>query len=196
MKFLLLNFLFNNLNNNYVNRLPGICEPFNYFDPLKLSVNKDKDLIDFYHLAEIKHSRIAMLSIFGIISQEQIYNIPAIYQYNISNNYMITILLLSIGTIESYDLINNYVYQNKKLTLKKNLIRENFINLIYEKYFMYKQLDNKIELDKIKDIQTKELNHGRLSMILFIFIIYEEFTYQRTIYDFLFIKETFNGICI
>jgi len=156
-------------SDEYIKTLPGISEPLNFFDPLKLSNNKEKYIIDFYHKAEIKHGRIAMLSIFGILTQELIFNIPAIYQYNlIPSNLQITMLLLYISIIESIDLIKNYKLENNYLILNPIEINSNI---------------------------TKELNHGRLAMILSIIILFNEITKRETLYDILFYKNRLVGIC-
>jgi hypothetical protein len=110
-----------------------------------------------------------MLSIFGILTQESIFNIPAIYQYNlIPSNLQITMLLLYISITESIDLIKNYKLENNYLILNPIEINSNI---------------------------TKELNHGRLAMILSIIILFNEISKRETLYDILFYKNKLVGIC-
>lgn len=41
-----------------------------YWDPLKLSVNKDTETINWYRSAELKHGRVCMVAALGIFIQE------------------------------------------------------------------------------------------------------------------------------
>ena len=54
---------------------PGATAPVGYWDPLKLTADKDQELFDKARVGEIKNGRAAMLAVIGYIVPE-VYRFP------------------------------------------------------------------------------------------------------------------------
>merc|ERR1719277_2918291 len=59
-----------------VMEMPGITAPFGLFDPLGISTNVPEGRLLFYREAELKHGRVCMLAILGLLVGENQAFIP------------------------------------------------------------------------------------------------------------------------
>ena len=53
-----------------VEGLPGATAPFGFFDPLGLSAKLDEVEVSRFRECEIKHGRVAMLAVVGILGTQ------------------------------------------------------------------------------------------------------------------------------
>jgi hypothetical protein len=71
----------------------GSTKPLEYFDPLQLASTPER--LTFFREAELKHSRLAMVSAVIIPIVESNVHRPAIYEFsNLSTNYQLLIICL------------------------------------------------------------------------------------------------------
>lgn len=151
-------------------QMPGVSKPFNYFDPLGFS--KKKTEIEFKKIqeSELKHGRIAMLSTLGLLTQSYFHPLidqeigSSIHHWQIVNelrpNWTASLMAFIAG-FEMLSIVKSWDLNGKQsiAELKKDYqLGELFINRIQEK-------------EKLKDLQTKELNNGRLAMIATLLIV-------------------------
>ena len=54
-----------------VENLPGATAPFGFFDPLSLSAKLDETEVSRFRECEIKHGRVAMLAVVGILGNQK-----------------------------------------------------------------------------------------------------------------------------
>merc|ERR1719473_2383148 len=59
------------LNMLDIKSMPGVTNPLGFFDPLGFSKNADDATIAKYREAELKHGRVAMLAVLGVLTQER-----------------------------------------------------------------------------------------------------------------------------
>ena len=147
--------------------LPGITAPFGFFDPLGLSKNWDAKEISRVREAELKHGRVAMLAFVGILAGEAVefssplYGDkivgPAVYQFQeadqITGFGFATFIVGLISIIEGLGV--QKVWADGK-------VRTDIINgdLGWDPLSLKPE-----DADKLAEVQTKELNNGRLAMI-------------------------------
>jgi hypothetical protein len=148
--------------------LAGVSAPMNYFDPLGFSTTVDAGKLLFYREVELKHGRVAMLAALGILVGEQFHplfggdiDVPAAFAFQqtpLEAFWPAVVAAIAIPEIYS-------VFSFKEPGLKSAnqwTIREDHEpgNLGFDPLGL-KPTDPK----ELKEMQTKELNNGRLAMI-------------------------------
>jgi len=148
--------------------LAGVTAPMNYFDPLGFSTTVDAGKLLFYREVELKHGRIAMLATLGILVGEQFHplfggdiDVPAAFAFQqtpLEAFWPAVVAAIAIPEIYS-------VFSFKKPSLKgadQWTIREDHEpgNLGFDPLGLKPSDPN-----ELKEMQTKELNNGRLAMI-------------------------------
>eukprot|EP01036_Dinobryon_divergens_P027352 gene27352-36116_t len=147
--------------------LPGITAPFGFFDPLGLSKTWDAKEISRVREAELKHARVAMLAFVGILAGEAVefstplYGDkivgPAVYQFQEADQLtgfgFATFIVGLISIIEGLGV--QKVWADGK-------VRTDIVNgdLGWDPLSLKPD-----DADKFAELQTKELNNGRLAMI-------------------------------
>ena len=158
-----------------ISDLPGALPPLGAWDPLGLSNNINEDGLRQYREAELKHGRVAMMAVVGMLVQEAFHPLfpllkttdigPAIYHFQlIESEYgpiTWSIALALVAWIESKQILENYSSQDKTglATFRGDVIVGD-LGLRYGDV-----VDNE---DKFLEYRQKELQNGRLAMIAII----------------------------
>jgi hypothetical protein len=143
----------------------GISAPFGLFDPAGFSDNSPQRL-KYFREAELKHGRVAMLAAFGFPIAEQFHplfggniDVPsyiAFQQTPLQTFWPVTVLYIGIVEIFSVFTFQN-PFDDNWWTLKEDRIPGDYQ---WDPLDLYPS-DPKERLE----LQTKELNNGRLAMI-------------------------------
>jgi hypothetical protein len=148
--------------------LAGVSAPMNYFDPLGFSTTTTTGKLLFYREVELKHGRVAMLAALGILVGENYHplfggdiDVPAIFAFQqtpLQNFWPAVVAAIAIPEIYS-------VFSFQEPGLKGDTqwtIREDHEpgNLGFDPLGL-----KPTDPSELKDMQTKELNNGRLAMI-------------------------------
>ncbi|CAM9448524.1 unnamed protein product, partial [Chrysoparadoxa australica] len=137
-----------------VQDMPGVLPPTGFFDPLEFCKGADAKRINFYREAELKHGRVAMLAVTGVLTQEFFH---PLYNGSLSTNpvkaasevpfYGWVQILFFIGFIEfvSLKIKQSTNYQPGDYLGASDLMDESDPSWV--------------------SYQTKELQNGRLAML-------------------------------
>jgi len=166
--------------------MAGVTEPMGYFDPLGFSTTvPDAGKLLFYREVELKHGRVAMLAALGMLVGEQFHplfggniNVPAAFAFQetpLQAFWPAVVAAIAIPEIYS-------VFTFKEPGLKgadQWTIREDHEpgNLGFDPLGL-KPTDPK----ELKEMQTKELNNGRLAMIAAAGMIAQELATGKTLF--------------
>jgi len=177
----------------YLKTLPGISQPFpDMFDPLNLARTASIKDVRRWRESEVTHGRVAMLAALGFVVGEQLEDFPAfvnfdghitgpaIYQFQqveARGAVFWEPLLLAIGLAESYRV--SVGWSNPK--------GEGF-NSLKDDYDMgdlgFDPLGLKpTDPEALKELQTKELNNGRLAMIAIAAFTVQELVDHKEIFE-------------
>ena len=162
----------------------GVSGPFGYFDPLGLAP-QDKAGFQKFRESELKHGRIAMLAFAGIVAGELFpvffgseISGPAIYQYQqaegIFNAWSANVIGLTLA-VEGYNIVNGWKGPGES---------EGIIADLKSDY-----LAGDLKFDPLgfggktnKELQTKEINNGRLAMLGVAGIVAQELVTGQSIF--------------
>ena len=132
--------------------LVGACPPLGFFDPLGFSKTDDATLFK-YRESELKHGRVAMLAVFGWLTQEHFH---PLYDGKLSSNP-----LKAFSEVPPLGLVQIVAFAG---------VLEFVLNLTKDKtstpgdyYGMNGEFRSPNDPSWI-DFQTRELNNGRLAM--------------------------------
>jgi light-harvesting complex I chlorophyll a/b binding protein 1 len=184
----------------YLKTLPGISAPFDqpFFDPLNLSKGAKIRDVRRWRESEIVHGRVAMLAALGFIVGEQLEDFPAflnadghitgpaIYQFQqveARGAVFWEPLLLAIGLAESYRVALGWATPTGT---GFNSLKDDYEmgNLGFDPL----GLGPKDDPVAWKEMQTKELNNGRLAMIAIAAFTVEELISHQEIFEHLFLR--------
>jgi hypothetical protein len=183
--------------------LVGSLAPVGFFDPLGLSkgvsgkklvkLNFNKPLIDKdlkrWREAELKHGRVAMLAFIGILVGESFNPLfggqitgPAIYQFQKADeilSFFWEIVLFAIALVEGKNILIGWESPGESLDWIGGL-KANYINgdLGFDP-LGFKPKDP----NALRNIQTKELQNGRLAMLGVAGIVAQELVNGKTILE-------------
>lgn len=170
--------------------LPGVSGPFGFFDPLGLAPDNKRDFMK-YRESELKHGRVAMFAFLGIVVGELLGNAgfsligaeingPAIFQYqqaeNVLGAWSANVIGLTLA-VEGYNIVNGWESPGEgeglaapKSTYVSGDLKFDPLGLkpIKEKAF--------------KEMQTKEINNGRLAMLGVAGIVAQELVTGQAIF--------------
>merc|ERR1712127_312332 len=179
---------------DYVKTLPGISGPFpDVFDPANFIAGASISDMRRYREAELTHGRVSMLAALGFVIGEQLEDFPLFYNFDsrISGpaiNHFQQVgagfwepLVLAIGVCESYRVAVGWA---PPTGAGFNSLNEDYVmgDLNFDPLNL---LEGKSEAE-IFELQTKELNNGRLAMIAIAGFVTQEFVNNTEIFEHLF----------
>jgi light-harvesting complex I chlorophyll a/b binding protein 4 len=156
--------------------MPGVTDPLGFFDPLGFTTDISEGKLYFYREVEVKHGRVAMLASLGFIVGEQFHplwggnvDVPSYIAFQetpLQNFWPAVVAAIAIPEVFSVFDFKNPLEDQKWADGKE------------EKAFWTMKTDRepgdmgfdplglkpKLPAD-LKEMQTKELNNGRLAMI-------------------------------
>jgi hypothetical protein len=161
-----------------VRDMAGVTAPLGFFDPLGYSTGESEGKIRFYREVEIKHGRVAMLAALGYLVAEQFHplwggtidvpSLKAFQQTPLQNYWSIAVAIPVLLSV--FEVFSVFTFEpptsGKLWEIKKDHVPG---NLGFDPLGL-KPKDPK----GLKEMQTKELNNGRLAMIAFAGMVYQE----------------------
>lgn len=178
---------------DYVRTLPGVSQPFpNVFDPFNLAAGATVKDIRRWRESELIHGRVAMLAALGFIVQENVKDIPnftpfgvhiqgpAIYHFQQIRQGFWEPLLIAIGLAESYRVTIGWATPTaENFNYLKDESEYNLGDLGFDPLGL-----KPTDPEGLKEMQTKELNNGRLAMIAIAGFVGQELLFQREFLEF------------
>lgn len=160
----------------------GVSGPLGYFDPLNLAPT-DKRGFKKFQEAELKHGRVAMLAVLGILIGEKAPFIlgseisgPAIYHFQQASDVLNAWIPNVVGfilAVEGFNIIKGWESPSETNASGDNIasLKSDYVN--GDLKFDPLGLTPKTK-DGFKSLRTKELNNGRLAMISAFGLIVQE----------------------
>ena len=159
-----------------VKELPGVTAPLGFFDPVGFTADASEGKIRFYREVELKHARIGMLAALGFLVGENFHplfggniDVPAYlaFQQTPLQTFWGAVVF-AIAVLEIYSVFSfNSPFGGEPWSIRSDHEPGNLgfdpLNL--------KPTDPK----ELKEMQTKELNNGRLAMLAAAGMIAQEF---------------------
>jgi len=154
--------------------LPGVLPPLNWFDPLGFATDVDEGKLLFYREAELKHGRVCMLATLGFLVGERYHpwfggdiDVPSVFTFGpgqVTNlNAFWPVLVAAMGAIEART-------GNRGGSWSKELPSDLEVgDLGYDPLGIEPE-----DPEEFRDMQNRELLHGRLAMISFLGMVAEE----------------------
>ena len=161
----------------FAKSLPGITGPLDFFDPAGFCSQEDvtEGKIRFYREVELKHCRVAMLAALGFPVAEQFHplfatddapSFSAFQQTSLQSFFPLVVFSLAIFEVFSVFTFEKPSIQTWSIDAKTHPVPGDFgwdpLGL---------KPTNEAEL---KEMQTKELNNGRLAMIAIAGMVVQE----------------------
>jgi len=175
--------------------LPGALAPVGEFDPLGLSKDVDLGTMKRYREAEVTHGRVAMAAVIGFLVQEAGFHplfgtagqdigagIRHLDEVRAASPVFFEILALAIGAAEANRALNGWVKPGDADGWPGKLNDEYYPGDIGFDPLGLKPAD----AEEFADMQTKELQHGRLAMLAAAGFIAQELVNETPIIENLF----------
>jgi hypothetical protein len=155
--------------------MPGITEPLGFFDPLGLTNDISEGKLRFYREVELKHGRVAMLAALGFLVGEQYHplfggdiDVPSYVAFQATPletaPYALPSVLLLIANLEIFSVFTfNDPDRAKEFSAREPwTIRSDHLagDLKFDPLGI-----KPTDPEEFKEMQTKEINNGRLAMI-------------------------------
>jgi len=161
--------------------LPGSVSPMGNFDPLGLTTDMDLTEVKRYREAEVTHGRVAMLAVVGFLVAESFHPLfggqisgPAIRHLDQVRNVapaFFEVLALTIGMSELWRATVGWVSPTEVEKYFGGELRQGY----YPGDIGFDPLGMKpTNAKEFADMQTKELNNGRLAMLATMGFIVQE----------------------
>jgi len=149
-----------------VRDMPGVSGPIGFFDPLEFSKDASEGKVKFYREVELKHGRVAMLASLGFLVGEQFHplfggdiNVPSVIAFQetpLQSVWPAVLFVISIAEVFSVFTFNS-PFGGEMWSVRSDYASG---DLGFDP--MGLKPNNPSEL---KEMQTKEINNGRLAMI-------------------------------
>jgi hypothetical protein len=149
-----------------VRDMPGVSGPIGFFDPLEFSKAASEGKVKFYREVELKHGRVAMLASLGFLVGEQFHplfggdiNVPSVIAFQetpLQSFWPAVLFVISIAEVFSVFTFNS-PFGGELWSVRSDYASG---DLGFDP--MGLKPNNPSEL---KEMQTKEINNGRLAMI-------------------------------
>uniref|UniRef100_A0A7S2MJE1 Uncharacterized protein n=1 Tax=Haptolina brevifila TaxID=156173 RepID=A0A7S2MJE1_9EUKA len=149
-----------------VTELPGVTEPMGFFDPAGFSKDASEGRIRFYREVELKHGRISMLAALGFPISEQFHplfggdvDVPSYIAFQetpLQAFWPAVVIVISIVEVFSVFSFNS-PFGGELFSIRTDFESGDL---------GFDPLRLKPEsAEELREMQTKELNNGRLAMI-------------------------------
>ena len=158
----------------YAESLPGVSGPLGFFDPLGYCSEASEGKIKFYREVELKHGRMAMLAAVGFPIAEQFHplfatddapSFSAFQQTPLQTFWPIVVLAIAIPEVFS-------TFSFEKPSEQAWAMKADHVS---GDYFGFDPLGLKpSNAAELKEMQTKEINNGRLAMIAIAGMVVQE----------------------
>ncbi|KAG5182675.1 fucoxanthin chlorophyll a/c binding protein [Tribonema minus] len=175
---------------SFKEEMAGATAPFGFFDPVGFSSDADDKKVKKFREAEVKHGRVAMLAFLGLLIQENFHPFfeqgeadlgPASFHLQqVDDKFPLLSLTLffGIGLVESFTIGRGWS--------KRDFEDNGFVANLNEEYLPGDLKFDPLNLKPkdaagLKEMQTKELNNGRLAMIATLGIWGQELVDGQTI---------------
>merc|ERR1711924_90944 len=158
-----------------VRAMPGITGPLGFFDPLGFTTDASEGKVKFYREVEIKHGRVAMLASVGFLVGEQFHplwggnvDVPSVIAYQetpLQTFWPVVVFLIAI-----HEVLSVFTF-NSPFGGELWSIRSDYANgdLGWDPLGL-----KPTDPAELKEMQTKEINNGRLAMIGIVGMIGQE----------------------
>jgi hypothetical protein len=154
--------------------LPGVSGPLGYFDPLGMAAGKTETEFKKIRECEIKHGRVAMLGSMGLLAERYFHPLipgelgePIYYWQIVSERYpaLLAAIVAGIAAAELYSIPKSW-----ELTSKNGIadLRSDYV----PGFLGWSTVRGE---DELLELQTKELNNGRLAMIASLIIVLRQY---------------------
>jgi len=170
---------------------PGVTEPMGFFDPVGFSKDVSEGKQRFYREVELKHGRIAMLAALGILVAENFpvlfdgeVDAPAVYafqqtlqmEFRKEPSFIYGLILFLIAIPEVFSV---YTFNNPAGGEPWSIREDHEAGDLGFDPLGLKPTDPA----ELKEMQTKELNNGRLAMLGAAGMLAQEFVFPDKIID-------------
>lgn len=152
--------------------LPGVAGPLGFFDPLDFSANADGATMKRYREAELTHGRVGMLAVLGFLAGEFVEGSSFLFDAQVSGpaishleqipNIFWIILTVGIGASETKRLNIGWVDPAEVPVAQAGLLRVDYVpgDIGFDPLGLKPS-----DAAGLKNMQTKELQNGRLAML-------------------------------
>jgi hypothetical protein len=152
--------------------LPGALAPVGFFDPLGLAEKATDATLARYREAELAHGRVAMLAVIGFLVGEKVEGSSFLFDAQISGPAITHItqvpdgfwpvIIAFIGGAEAYRAEAGWVDPADCPVDQAGLLRDDYTpgDLTFDPLGLKPE-----DADEFFEMQTKELQHGRLAML-------------------------------
>jgi len=152
--------------------LPGVVAPLGFFDPLDFAAKADGATMRRYREAEVTHGRVGMLAVLGFLAGEYVEGSSFLFNADISGpaithleqvpNAFWILLTVGIGASESERLYAGWVDPKDVKFDQPGALRADYTpgDIGFDPFGL-----RPTDPAALKDMQTKELQNGRLAMI-------------------------------
>jgi hypothetical protein len=155
---------------NSVRQMPGIVAPTGFFDPLGLAQQINEETLQRYREAELAHGRFGMLAVIGFLAAEQMTAMslagriqgPAISHLSQISVPSASALVIAIAAFEIQRASVGWVEPGKVPFDRPGMLRPSYSpgDLGFDPLGLLPSDPN-----ELYDMQTKELQHGRIAML-------------------------------
>ena len=155
-----------------VNDLAGILDPVGFFDPLGFAEKADAQTLKRYREAELTHGRVSMLAVIGFLVGEKVEGSSFLFDSQISGPAIShfaqvpapfwVALISTIGAIEQVRANKGFVPPSETPVDQAGLLRADYTpgDISFDPLGLKPE-----DPAEFLEMQTKELQHGRLAML-------------------------------
>jgi hypothetical protein len=155
-----------------VDNIPGSLAPVGLFDPLGFAEKADEATLKRYREAELTHGRVAMLASVGFLVGEKVEGSSFLFDAQVSGPAIThlgqvpavfwILLTIAIGAAESQRAEIGWVEPENVPVGKAGLLRDSYVpgDLGFDPLGL-----RPYDADDLFEMQTKELQNGRLAML-------------------------------
>eukprot|EP00566_Odontella_aurita_P000950 CAMPEP_0113537690 /NCGR_PEP_ID=MMETSP0015_2-20120614/6964_1 /TAXON_ID=2838 /ORGANISM="Odontella" /LENGTH=215 /DNA_ID=CAMNT_0000437209 /DNA_START=261 /DNA_END=908 /DNA_ORIENTATION=+ /assembly_acc=CAM_ASM_000160 len=157
---------------SFADNLVGALPPVGFWDPLGFAEKADDALLKRYREAELTHGRVAMIAVIGFLVGEKVEGSSFLFDAQISGPAITHIpqvpegfwalLLLSIGATEQFRAEKGWVDPSETPIDQPGMLKADYTpgDLGFDPLGLKPE-----DPEEFREMQTKELQNGRLAML-------------------------------